>query len=325
MPEEIPQSGGAKQEPTVQASHEAAAPTSTEGRTPGAASGIAKGFLAVIWEQFWDWCGLQAVGSQMKDHATAHAAGIKIGRVLAVLSILMLAAGVCGFLISGCRRNDVAENYRNKAEGYSDDNNRLIRENSDLKRERDKFDLKLTIAEKQANLPIQSNSPPDKRLDLVLEKVESLVNALPPAPTFAISINDRVLQNTNEPVVIELDESRIIAIGVRNLGEITIENISVQFAGSSLALTNVIASDWRALGQLLALENQNLKHTGTPCWTTTSEKSVGGGQLWSTWPITISTNFQQPFLISSIAAYSDRSKFHRINAVFVFKPWKVQP
>jgi len=195
----------------------------------------------------------------------------------------------------------------------TDETASLRLENSDLKRDRDKFELKLTILEKGANLPVQTNSPLDKRLDLLLE---TLVKALPPDPQFELLFNAAIAKNNT---VIQLDKSRTFRIGVLNLSEITAENLTVRFSGQ-LKETNVTTKDWIAVGESGSFENQELKPSGFPVWTTKFRDSLAGRETWQTWPITVSTNWSQPYFGSTIFIHSDRSKAHAFNVVFVFGP-----
>ena len=204
-----------------------------EERRSSASRGVVYGFLAVAWEQFWDWCGLETVGAQMKDHAAAHAAGIKVGRLLAVLLILLLFAACGGFLISSCRRNDAAETWqqswqtnRNLSTSLSADNTRLARENEDLKRDRDKLDLKLTVVESRANLPVQTNAEPDRRLDLILERVQQLSSNFDSAmdklraETGRKPLRERIVAALNniDPIIIRSAEKFLSKAGGEPIG-----------------------------------------------------------------------------------------------------------
>jgi len=233
--------------------------------------------------------------------------GVKEGWILFVTLALVSFGG--GYFLGRHRQDSEIQTLETS-------NRSLRQELSELRAERDKYELKITILEKSANLPVQSNSPPDKRFEILLERVETLVKALPPDPQFELLINNTAVP---EGAVILLDKSRTFKIGVRNLSEITAENVTVRFGGQ-LNVTNVTAGDWVAKGESGTIENQEFKPSGFPIWTSKSQDSLPGGQFWTAWPITISTNWSQPFFTSTIFVHSDRSKAYTRHLVFVFTP-----
>jgi hypothetical protein len=103
-------------------------------------------------------------------------------------------------------------------------------------------------------------------------------------------------------------ENRNISIAVLNPSEVTAEHVTSDFL-ADINATNIVANNW-------FLEPKS--DSGENHWREIADSSYGQYEAWHPNTITISTNFNQPFLAAKFLIHADRSKTFQYFVVFTF-------
>ncbi len=280
------------------------------GQSPGKAPtptqqyglGAIDGFLAWILPKL----GVEGIDAELRESAAAPRLRIKVGKFLVRLLIALFVIAGFGYSLSSCRRNEAAEAKSNLAEKYKQDrdqtereNRNLVRENEGLKRDRDTLNLRFQMAELKANLPVQTNMPPDRRLDAILERLQLLG---PDAFECVFYVNR--IQVTNESVVV-LGTNRALHFEVKNLSRMTVENLTLTFS-PLVHETNFAYGHWKVRGSTEWFSNDKPVGMG-PVLETIYEVSAAPNSFFVAEPITISKDCKSSRFRATLSAYANRS------------------
>lgn len=285
----------------------------TAAPTDAVRRGFITGFLSWIWQTFVH----ESAGEEMSDFERS-SIGLRLGRLLLAALILVGVAFISGVAggwgTSSFFRNQEADKYRDKAETVLDANAALIRENNNLKGERDKFEIKLAISEKQAGITSQIGTKPDERLDLLFDHIQAITNELwqlgPSALNFEVLVNgNRTAHGLTRPHIIEVTD-RTITIHAKNNGKAIAENLTIRFS-PLVGATNVIAPEWIERG------SGEVDGKRFPLFEFRAQSSLLPEVTFIAPTITISTNVTHPVVPFDVWVSSDRSKVYKTQVLFV--------
>jgi hypothetical protein len=171
------------------------------------------------------------------------------------------------------------------------------------------------MLEQRANIQVPTNSPPDRRLDAILEQLQTLG---PGAFEFAFYLNGVALTNQS---VIRLGTNHSMTFQIKNLGKTTAEHLTLHFSPSPQMLgTNTIKLEgWKTRGHYESYINGQ-KVGLSPAVETISEVSIPPGGSFGASPVIVSEGPGVFVLTAGLLAFADRSGTHACNFTVIIEP-----
>jgi hypothetical protein len=281
----------------------------------GESNSMLREYFARASRWFWDAFGVGAVADDIKEHRDLVK---EKARVLWVLTVFVVLAGLGGVWIQSCR----SEGEISKARSESASNHVALQIVQGLYQSNDAanrhLEFQLVRAENERDNARAKLAPFEIRAaqlytnELPTEALSRLYRDIQP-DTFIVQANGILLTNNTTKSgrnFIDLRETRALDLSVRPSGRFPMKGLTLIFSIPEIGLSNIVTRDWSPFSGSLSLADSESPQITSNVFSLVAvcQSLVPPRMEWRAYPISFSTNVPFGHLRTLLKVYTERSE-----------------